>query len=127
MTLSTVSSHALEDVAAAGSGPKWFQLYWPRDPELAASLVGRAERAGFSAIVVTVDTFLPGWKPRDLQGAWQPFLEGVGIANYLADPSFCAALLLDRQTRTRRERSASSYSSSPTRRSRGTTSPHCAT
>jgi isopentenyl diphosphate isomerase/L-lactate dehydrogenase-like FMN-dependent dehydrogenase len=92
MTLSTVSSHALEDVAAAGAGPKWFQLYWPNDPELAASLVGRAERAGFSAIVVTVDAFLPGWKPRDLQQAWQPFLEGVGIANYLSDPVFLARL-----------------------------------
>jgi isopentenyl diphosphate isomerase/L-lactate dehydrogenase-like FMN-dependent dehydrogenase len=92
MTLSTVSSHVLEEVAAAGSAPKWFQLYWPNDPELAASLVGRAERAGFSAIVVTVDTFLPGWKPRDLQRAWQPFLEGVGIANYLSDPVFRARL-----------------------------------
>jgi L-lactate dehydrogenase (cytochrome) len=92
MTLSTVSSFALEEVAEAGGGPKWFQLYWPRSRELASSLVGRAERAGFEAIVLTVDSFLPGWKPRDLQGAWQPFLEGVGIANYTSDPVFRSML-----------------------------------
>jgi lactate 2-monooxygenase len=94
MTLSTVSGYSLEDVAAAASAPKWFQLYWPRDPELARSLISRAQAAGYRALVVTVDTFLPGWKPRDLQGAWQPFLEGAGIANYLADPVFRS--LLDR-------------------------------
>jgi L-lactate dehydrogenase (cytochrome) len=88
MCVSTVSSHTLEDIAAAGSAPKWFQLYWPRDRELAASFIGRAEAAGYRAIVVTLDTFLPGWKPRDLQGAWQPFLHGVGTANYFSDPVF---------------------------------------
>ena len=72
--------------------PRWFQLYWPNDPELAESMVGRAEAAGYEAIVVTVDTFIPGWKPRDLQQAWLPFLEGVGNANYLQDPVFRAAL-----------------------------------
>ena len=92
MTLSTASSFSLEDVASAAAGPKWFQLYWPRDRELAASLIARAEAAGYGAIVLTVDTFLPGWKPRDLQGAWQPFLEGIGIANYTTDPVFRALL-----------------------------------
>ena len=92
MILSTVSSFALEEVAEAAGGPKWFQLYWPRNRELASSLVGRAERAGFEAVVLTVDTFLPDWKLRDLQGAWQPFLEGVGIANYTSDPVFRAGL-----------------------------------
>ena len=92
MTLSTVSGHTLEDVAAAGTGPKWFQLYWPRDPDLARSLISRAEGSGYRALVVTVDTFLPGWKPRDLQRAWQPFLEGVGTANYMADPVFRSLL-----------------------------------
>ncbi len=94
MTLSTVSSFALEEVAEAAGGPKWFQLYWPRSRELAASLIGRAEQAGYEAIVLTVDTFLPGWKPRDLQVAWQPQLEGTGIANYTSDPVFRS--LLDR-------------------------------
>jgi lactate 2-monooxygenase len=91
ITLSTVSSLALEDVAEA-AGPRWFQLYWPRSRELAASLVGRAERAGYSAIVLTVDTVLPGWKPRDLQAAWLPFLDGTGIANYTSDPVFRESL-----------------------------------
>jgi isopentenyl diphosphate isomerase/L-lactate dehydrogenase-like FMN-dependent dehydrogenase len=92
MTVSTVSAYPLEELAAAGGAPKWFQLYWPRDPELMESLVSRAEAAGYEAIVLTVDTFLPGWKPRDLEGAWQPFLEGVGIANYTSDPVFRARL-----------------------------------
>jgi isopentenyl diphosphate isomerase/L-lactate dehydrogenase-like FMN-dependent dehydrogenase len=94
MVVSTASSFTLEEVAAAASGPKWFQLYWPRSRELAASLVGRAEAAGYEAIVLTVDTFLPGWKTRDLQTAWQPFLEGEGIATYTSDPVFRS--LLDR-------------------------------
>jgi isopentenyl diphosphate isomerase/L-lactate dehydrogenase-like FMN-dependent dehydrogenase len=88
MCVSTVSGHTLEDIAAAGDAPKWFQLYCPRDRDLAASFVARAEGAGYQAIVVTLDTFMPGWKPRDLQGGWQPFLHGQGIANYLSDPVF---------------------------------------
>jgi lactate 2-monooxygenase len=92
MAVSTVSASTLEEIAAAGGGPKWFQLYWPNDRELAASFLARAERAGYRAVIVTLDTFLPGWKPRDLQGAWQPFLQGVGIANYVSDPVFRARL-----------------------------------
>ncbi len=92
MTVSTVSGSTLEDIAAQGNGPKWFQLYWPTDRELAASFLSRAEQAGYLAIVLTVDTFLPGWKPRDLQGAWQPFFHGEGLANYIADPVFRARL-----------------------------------
>jgi lactate 2-monooxygenase len=92
MTVSTVAGSTLEDIAAEGNGPKWFQLYWPTDRELAASLLSRAEQAGYLAIVVTVDTFLPGWKPRDLQGAWQPFFYGEGLANYFTDPVFRARL-----------------------------------
>jgi isopentenyl diphosphate isomerase/L-lactate dehydrogenase-like FMN-dependent dehydrogenase len=82
----------MEEVAAAGDGPKWFQLYWPTDRDLAASFLSRAEAAGYEAVIVTLDTFLPGWKPRDLQRGWQPFLQGVGIANYLSDPVFRARL-----------------------------------
>jgi lactate 2-monooxygenase len=92
MAVSTVSTLSLEEVAAAGGGPKWFQLYWPTDRDLAASFLARAEAAGYRAIIVTLDTFLPGWKPRDLQRGWLPFLHGVGIANYLADPVFRARL-----------------------------------
>ncbi len=92
MCVSTVTGPTLEEIAAAGDAPKWFQLYCPRDRELAASLVSRAQAAGYQAIVITLDTFLPGWKPRDLQGAWQPFLHGIGLANYTSDPVFLAML-----------------------------------
>jgi lactate 2-monooxygenase len=90
---STASATALEEIAeASGDGPRWYQLYWPNDDELASSLVRRAEAAGYSAIVLTVDNYVPGWKPRDLQQAYLPFLEGVGIAQYLSDPVFRAGL-----------------------------------
>src|SRR6476659_7565453 len=93
MIASTASHFSLEEIAAAGGeAPRWFQLYWPNDPELARSMVERAERAGYGAIVLTVDTFIPGWKPRDLQQAWLPFLNGMGVANYFQDPVFRAAL-----------------------------------
>ncbi|MGH2856407.1 MAG: alpha-hydroxy-acid oxidizing protein [Solirubrobacteraceae bacterium] len=92
LAVSTVSSAILEDVAAASGAAKWFQLYMPADPELAASLVARAERAGYRAIMITVDTVLPGWRTRELQLGWQPFLHGVGIANYTSDPVFRARL-----------------------------------
>jgi lactate 2-monooxygenase len=93
MIASTASHFTLEEIAAAsGEAPRWFQLYWPSDPELLASFVGRAEAAGYGAIVLTVDTFIPGWKARDLQQAWLPFLNGMGVANYFQDPVFRAAL-----------------------------------
>jgi isopentenyl diphosphate isomerase/L-lactate dehydrogenase-like FMN-dependent dehydrogenase len=91
--LSTVSSHPMEQVAtAAGEAPHWFQLYWPRDRDLCASFVHRAEAAGYGAIVVTVDTWQLAWRPRDLQNAYLPFLSGEGLANYLTDPVFRGAL-----------------------------------
>jgi lactate 2-monooxygenase len=94
MIASTASHFTLEEIAEAGGpgAPRWFQLYWPDDPELLASFVSRAEAAGYQAIVLTVDTFIPGWKPRDLQQAWLPFLEGSGNANYFQDPVFRAGL-----------------------------------
>jgi lactate 2-monooxygenase len=93
MIASTAAHFSLEEIAAAGGdAPRWFQLYWPNDPALARSMVERAERAGYGAIVLTVDTFIPGWKPRDLQQAWLPFLNGMGVANYFQDPVFRAAL-----------------------------------
>jgi lactate 2-monooxygenase len=93
MIASTAAHFSLEEIAeAGGDAPRWFQLYWPNDPALARSMVERAERAGYGAIVLTVDTFIPGWKPRDLQQAWLPFLNGMGVANYFHDPVFRAAL-----------------------------------
>jgi isopentenyl diphosphate isomerase/L-lactate dehydrogenase-like FMN-dependent dehydrogenase len=93
MIASTASAFTLEEIAeAGGEAPRWFQLYWPNDRALTASLVSRAEAADYGAIILTVDTFVPGWKPRDLQQAWLPFLEGTGVANYFQDPVFRAAL-----------------------------------
>lgn len=93
MVLSTASSFTLEQVAdEAGDAPRWFQLYWPKDDELAVSFVRRAEESGFSAIVVTLDTLIIGWRPRDLQTAYLPFLHGVGVANWFEDPHFRSLL-----------------------------------
>jgi isopentenyl diphosphate isomerase/L-lactate dehydrogenase-like FMN-dependent dehydrogenase len=89
MCVSTLTSVPMEEVAAAaGEGPRWFQLYWPRSRELAASLVRRAEASGYSAIVVTVDTWTLAWRPRDLALGHLPFLRGAGLANYFTDPVF---------------------------------------
>jgi lactate 2-monooxygenase len=89
MTVGTVASHTLEDVAAElGDTPRMFQLYWPNHPELAESFVRRAEAAGYGALVVTVDNAFPGWKPRDLQNAYLPFIDGLGLSNFFADPVF---------------------------------------
>ncbi len=91
--LSTASSHSMEDVAeAAGAASRWYQLYWPRDRELAASFVARAAEAEYEALVVTLDTWLLGWRPRDLANAYLPFLKGEGVANYFGDPVFRSAL-----------------------------------
>jgi isopentenyl diphosphate isomerase/L-lactate dehydrogenase-like FMN-dependent dehydrogenase len=93
IVVSTAAATSLEEVAAAnGDSPRWYQLYWPGDDDLTTSIVRRAESAGYGALVVTVDNYLPGWKPRDLQRAYMPFLEGIGIAQFTSDPVFRAAL-----------------------------------
>ena len=86
---SNQASKPMEKVAAAmADSPRWFQLYWSKSNDLVASLVTRAERCGCSAIVVTLDTTLLGWRTRDLDLAYLPFLEGKGIAQYTSDPVF---------------------------------------
>lgn len=93
MVASTLSEDPLEDVAAQfGETPGLFQLYTPADRGLAASLVKRAEAAGFKGIVVTVDTQVLGWRPRDLELASFPQLRGKCLANYFSDPLFRAKL-----------------------------------
>lgn len=87
--LSTAASKSIEEAAtASGTGHRWFQLYWPANQDLAASFVHRAEKAGYSAIVLTLDTYLLAWRERDLQNAYLPFLLGAGLANYFTDPVF---------------------------------------
>lgn len=93
MVASTLSVDPLEAVAAElGETPGFFQLYTPTDRDLAASLVTRAEAAGFKGIVVTLDTWVTGWRPRDLAASNFPQLRGHCLANYFADPVFQARL-----------------------------------
>ena len=89
MVFSNQASRPMEGVARIlGDTPHWFQLYWSRSDELVESLVARAERCGCRAIAVTLDTTMLGWRPRDLEGAYLPFLHGRGIAQYTSDPVF---------------------------------------
>jgi lactate 2-monooxygenase len=93
MVASTLSNDPLEAVAKAlGDGVGLFQLYTPKHIGVAESLVHRAEAAGFKAIVVTLDTWLTGWRPRDLNIANFPQLRGHALANYFSDPAFRASL-----------------------------------
>lgn len=94
MILSTAATTAIEDVAAANAdGQRWYQLYWPKDRAVAASFLGRAQAAGYTVLVVTLDTRTLAWRPRDLDKAYLPFIQGVGIQNYLTDPAFKAGLM----------------------------------
>jgi lactate 2-monooxygenase len=89
MIASTLSVDPMEDVAARfGGTPGFFQLYTPTDRELAESLVHRAGAAGFKGIVVTLDTWITGWRPRDLAASNFPQLRGHCLANYTTDPVF---------------------------------------
>ncbi|WP_330286060.1 alpha-hydroxy-acid oxidizing protein [Streptomyces sp. NBC_00576] len=93
MVASTLSVDPLEDVAAElGDTPGFFQLYTPTDRNIAESLVHRAKQAGYRGIVVTLDTWITGWRPRDLATANFPQLRGHCLANYTSDPAFHAAL-----------------------------------
>ena len=86
---SNQASVPMETCAAAmGDAPRWFQLYWSRANELVASFVQRAEACGCSAIVLTLDTTMLGWRPRDLDLGSLPFMTGQGIAQYTSDPVF---------------------------------------
>ena len=93
MIFSNQASQPMEEVASAmGDGPRWFQLYWSKSDDLVKSLVSRAEACGCEAIVVTLDTTMLGWRTRDLDLAYLPFLRGKGIAQYTSDPVFLKRL-----------------------------------
>ena len=86
---SNQASEPMEACAKAmGTAPHWFQLYWSKSNDLVASFVKRAENCGCTAIVVTLDTTMLGWRTRDLDLGYLPFLEGKGIAQYTSDPVF---------------------------------------
>jgi lactate 2-monooxygenase len=87
--LSSAASHSIEQVAEAiGDASRWFQLYWVSDRKIAESFVRRAEAAGYGAIVVTLDTLVLGWRPRDLANTYLPFVQGEGCAQFFTDPVF---------------------------------------
>jgi L-lactate dehydrogenase (cytochrome) len=91
--LSSAATSTIEAVAEAmGDAPRWFQLYWINDREVAASFVRRAGAAGYSAVVVTLDTPILAWRPRDLRNAYLPFIRGEGCGQFFSDPVFCAKL-----------------------------------
>lgn len=86
---SNQASVPMEKVAGVmGANTRWFQMYWSKSRELVASFARRAEMCGCTAIVVTLDTTLLGWRTRDLDLSYLPFLEGKGIAQYTSDPVF---------------------------------------
>lgn len=85
--LSTAASSTIEEVAqASGDGHRWYQLYWPQDDEITISLLGRAKKAGFEVLVVTLDTWALSWRPWDLDSAYVPFMKGIGDQIGFSDP-----------------------------------------
>ncbi|KAF9223352.1 FMN-dependent alpha-hydroxy acid dehydrogenase [Gyrodon lividus] len=88
--MSTASSRSIEDVAKANgsNGHRWYQLYWPRTSEITLSLLKRAKANGFTALVITLDTMVLGWRPHDIETAYLPFAYGVGIQVGTSDPVF---------------------------------------
>ncbi|HEV7791774.1 MAG TPA: lactate 2-monooxygenase [Pseudonocardia sp.] len=93
IVLSTASSYTIEEVAeASGTGPRWYQLYWPTEDEVTISLLKRARAAGYTTLVVTLDTWTLGYRPHDLDQSYLPFIRGVGTAIPFSDPAFRAKL-----------------------------------
>ena len=93
LIISNQASFPMEAIAqASGDNERWFQLYWGKSDDLVASFLRRAEACGCSALVVTLDTTLLGWRTRDLDLGYSPFLEGKGIAQYTSDPVFQSML-----------------------------------
>ncbi|KUI64106.1 putative lactate 2-monooxygenase PB1A11.03 [Cytospora mali] len=95
-TLSTASSTSIEEVAATmgedNKTPRWFQLYWPsrEHDDITASMLSRAKKAGYSALFVTLDTYVLGWRPSDMDNGYNPFLhpDRIGVEIGLTDPVF---------------------------------------
>ena len=93
MIISSQASNPMEKIAEAnGDGPRFYQLYWGKSDAVAESFVKRAEAIGCRAIFITLDTLVLGWRPRDLDIGFSPFLRGQGIAQYTSDPAFRALL-----------------------------------
>jgi isopentenyl diphosphate isomerase/L-lactate dehydrogenase-like FMN-dependent dehydrogenase len=99
--LSTLSGCRLEDVAAASNGPLWYQLYLVGGRDCALSAIQRAKAAGFSALVVTIDTAVAGMRERDLRNGAKELLSGnLGsklpfVSQLLLKPRWLAGFLAD--------------------------------
>jgi L-lactate dehydrogenase (cytochrome) len=99
--LSTISGHALERVRAASQGPVWYQLYLVGGRATAEAAVHRARVAGFSVLVITIDTAVAGIRERDLRNGMTALLSGSALAKIpflpqlLAHPRWLASFLLD--------------------------------
>jgi isopentenyl diphosphate isomerase/L-lactate dehydrogenase-like FMN-dependent dehydrogenase len=100
-TLSTISAHKLENVRAASTGPVWYQLYIVGGREVAEAGIERAQRAGFSALVVTIDTPVAGLRERDPRNGMKELLGGSILSKLpflpqmFAHPGWLASFLLD--------------------------------
>ena len=100
-TLSTISGHKLENVRAASKGPVWYQLYLVGGREVAGGAIDRARRAGFSALVVTIDTPVAGMRERDPRNGMKELLGGTlssklpFLPHMFAHPGWLASFLLD--------------------------------
>jgi isopentenyl diphosphate isomerase/L-lactate dehydrogenase-like FMN-dependent dehydrogenase len=100
-TLSTISGHKLENVRAASRGPVWYQLYLVGGRQVAEAAIERASLAGFSALVVTIDTPVAGMRERDPRNGMKELLGGSVFAKIpflpqiLTHPAWLVAFLLD--------------------------------
>ncbi len=89
LCVSTLTQDRLEDISPHfGDTPGFFQLYTPSDRELAESFISRAETSGYKVLVVTLDTWMPGWRPRDVSFSNFPQLRGWCLTNYVTDKRF---------------------------------------
>ncbi|KAI0345557.1 FMN-dependent alpha-hydroxy acid dehydrogenase [Trametopsis cervina] len=89
--MSTAATRTIEAVAEAnGDGHRWYQLYWPVSEDITESLLKRAKASGYTALIITLDTMLLGWRPHDLATAYLPFMHSVGSQIGLSDPVFMA-------------------------------------
>ncbi|KZT39928.1 oxidoreductase [Sistotremastrum suecicum HHB10207 ss-3] len=90
-TFSSAATRTPEEVAeVSGTNTRYYQLYWPKSNDITLSLLGRAKKAGYTALIVTLDTMLLGWRPADLKTACLPFIHGWGCSSGLSDPVFMA-------------------------------------
>jgi L-lactate dehydrogenase (cytochrome) len=99
--LSTISGYALEEVKRHSSGPLWYQLYLVGGRSIAEAAIDRARTAGFSALVVTIDTAVAGMRERDVRNGMTELLGGTlrakipFLGQLLARPRWLASFLLD--------------------------------